>query len=633
MTQPWTFIVPGSPAQRTGGYTYARRIVSALRNTGQSVDLVGLEGRFPEADLVATQVMDNTLRGLPENAVVILDGLAMGGLPDTLAKHAGRLHLVALVHHPLADETGLEQVTRERLFASEKAALSHVEGVITTSRFTVHELARYDVAAGRIQAVEPGVDLFPEAPVWAATELHRPVQLLCVGTLSPRKAQDQLVSALAALRELPWQCTLVGSADRAPDYTRDLQSQIERSDLEDRIVLAGEMDDEELARAFDSADIFILPSLYEGYGMVIDEALARGLPVICSDGGALAQTADRPGIQQYAAGQVAELVSYLQAWIAGRDSLLQARKQVRASRSQLTSWQQAAASFKTAVGELLKPVPDHCVFDGGWLALRESADHRARDVAITSHLSDWLSHRFEQSGRPVEIVDLGSGSGSNCRYLSPRLAVPQRWLLLDQDEALLTHAIEHLPGKAPAVHADYRLVRLTASNLGEVLPSNVDLVTASALIDLVSESWLEALADAVTARQSALLIVLSYAGEFGFNLAHPDDALIQQALNAHQSRDKGLGQALGPEATGTLVALMKTRGAVICEAPSVWQLGPEGNRLQLALLEGYRDAAVEQMPKYADRIWQWFEDRARSIDTGDLLVSVSHRDLLALPGN
>ncbi len=633
MTQPWTFIVPGSPAQRTGGYIYVRRIVAALRNMVQSVDLVGLEGRFPDADLVATQAMDNTLRGLPENAIVILDGLAMGGLPDTLSKHAGRLHLIALVHHPLADETGLEEITRERLFASEKAALSHIEGVITTSRFTVRELARYDVAAGRIQAVEPGVDLFPEAPVLAATELHRPVQLLSVGTLSPRKAQDQLASALAELRELPWQCTLVGSAGRAPDYARDLQSQIERLNLEERIVLAGEMDDEELARAFNSADIFILPSLYEGYGMVIDEALARGLPVICSDGGALAQTADRPGIQRYASGQVAELVSYLQAWIADRDSLLQAQKQARASRSQLTSWQQAAESFETAVGELLKPVPDHSVFDGGWLALRESADHRARDVAITSHLADWLNHRFKQSGQPVEIVDLGSGSGSNCRYLAPRLAVPQRWLLLDQDEVLLTRAIEHLPPKLPAVSAEYRLARLTASNLSELLPSKVDLVTASALIDLVSETWLEALANAVTTRHSALLIVLSYAGEFGFNLAHPDDELIQQALNAHQARDKGLGQASGPEATGILVALMKARGAVICEAPSAWQLGPEDSLLQLALLEGYRDAAVEQMPDYAGRIWQWFEDRARSIDTGDLEVSVHHRDLLALPGN
>lgn len=633
MTQPWTFIVPGSPAQRTGGYTYVRRIVSALRDMGQSVNLVGLEGRFPEADVVATQAMGNTLQGLPENSIVILDGLAMGGLPDTLAKHAGRLHPVALVHHPLADETGLEEVTRERLFASEKAALRHVAGVITTSRFTVRALARYDVAASRTQAVEPGVDRFPEAPVLAATELHRPVQLLSVGTLSPRKAQDQLVSALAALRELPWQCTLVGSPDRAPDYVRDLQSQIEQLNLEERIVLAGEMDDEEVARVFDSADIFILPSLYEGYGMVIDEALARGLPVICSDGGALAQTADRPGIQQYPTGQVAELVSYLQAWIADRDSLLQARKQARASRSQLTSWQQAGATFKTAVSELLQPVPDHSVFDSGWLALRESADHRARDVAITSHLADWLSHRFKKSGRPVEIVDLGSGSGSNCRYLAPRLAVPQRWLLLDQDEPLLTHAIEHLPQKTSAVHADYRLVRLTASNLSEVLPSNVDLVTASALIDLVSEPWLEALADAVIARQSALLIVLSYAGEFGFNLAHPDDELIQQALNAHQARDKGLGQALGPDATGILVRLMKARGAVICEAPSIWQLGPADNRLQLALLEGHRDAAVEQMPEYAGRIWQWFEDRARSIETGDLVVSVHHRDLLTLPGH
>lgn len=633
MTQPWTFIVPGNPDQRTGGYTYVRRIVSALLDMGQSVDLIGLEGRFPETDAVAARSMDNTLQALPEHSVAILDGLAMGGLPETLAKHAGRLHLIALVHHPLADETGLDEEARQGLFASEKAALGHVEGVITTSHFTVQELVRYDVAADRIQTVEPGVDVFPEAPALAATEAHRPVQLFSVGTLSPRKAQDQLVSALAAIKKLPWQCTLAGSPDRAPEYARDLQSQIEQLDLQDRIVLAGEMDDKELARSFDRADIFVLPSLFEGYGMVIDEALARGLPVISSDGGALAQTADRPGIKQYVAGQVADLESCLKSWIAERDSLLQARNHARASRLQLTSWPQAGTAFKTAVDELLQPALDHSVFDGDWLALRESADHEARDVTLTSQLADWLSHRFNESGRPVEIVDLGSGSGSNCRYLAPRLAVPQRWLLLDQDERLLTHAIKHLPQSASTVHADYHLVRLTATNLSEVLPQNVDLVTASALIDLVSEPWLEALADAVIARHSALLIVLSYAGEFGCNLAHPDDKLIQQALNAHQARDKGLGQALGPEAASILERLMKARGAVVSEASSVWRLGSDHQCLQLALLKGYRDAAVEQMPEYAGRIRQWFEDRTLSINRGDLVVSVHHRDLLALPGH
>ncbi len=298
------FVVPGNPNQKTGGYRYVQRVVQGLKDNGVDASVVGINGTFPVPDRVAEVSLAGLLDDLPDDSVVVLDGLAMGGLPDAVGAHSARLRIVSLVHHALADETGLSDELRDWLFRVERRALSKVAGVITTSSHTAQRLDDYDVPASGIRVVEPGADTVggPDAGTPRLKVPGSTVELLCVAHLSPRKAQHHLVEALSDLRELPWHCTLAGSLEREEDYGRQVRGIVQNFGLEHRITLAGELDDEGLARAYGQADIFVLPSVYEGYGMVIDEALAAGLPVITTDGGALANTGRRPGIRQYPAG-------------------------------------------------------------------------------------------------------------------------------------------------------------------------------------------------------------------------------------------------------------------------------------------------------------------------------------------
>ncbi|HAU16820.1 MAG TPA: glycosyl transferase family 1, partial [Marinobacter adhaerens] len=150
------FIVPGDPEQNTGGYRYVRKLVEALGDAGCRARVSGLPGQFPRPDRVARNGMDKKLASLPDGASVVLDGLAMGGLPEIVEKHSPRLNLIALVHHPLADETGISEANRQWFFDSETRALGFVNGVITTSQHTAARLADYEVPAERIRVAEPG---------------------------------------------------------------------------------------------------------------------------------------------------------------------------------------------------------------------------------------------------------------------------------------------------------------------------------------------------------------------------------------------------------------------------------------------------------------------------------------------
>ncbi|WP_253273022.1 glycosyltransferase family 4 protein [Halomonas sp. PR-M31] len=289
MSHHLTFILAGDPNQLTGGYLYDARMVEALREQGWSVEVIGLAGRFPEPDATAAQSMEDALARQPEGAKIVIDGLALGGLPEVIAKHSKRLELTALVHHPLADETDLDQAQRTRFTLSETRSLTAVNRIIATSAFTARRLADFNVEAARIAVIEPGVEPAPLAEYEndsAATGQH----LLCVATLIPRKGQDVLIDALARLNEYDWRCDLIGSPDRDPRFAEKIAHLIREHGLEDRICLHGEQSEEALGQAYHEADLFVLPSFYEGYGMVISEALARGLPVITTTGGALAHT-------------------------------------------------------------------------------------------------------------------------------------------------------------------------------------------------------------------------------------------------------------------------------------------------------------------------------------------------------
>ncbi len=280
-------VVPGTLDQQTGGYLYDARMAAGLRRRGWRVDVHGLEGTFPDADAAAAASLEGVLAGLDDGSRVLIDGLALGGLPEPVAAHRGRLRLLALVHHPLSDETGLSAEARERLRERERRSLAAVAGVIVTSSFTAHGLGRFAVDAVRVRVARPGTDSAPPAGGPAPGE---PPQLLSVASVVPRKGHDVLVRALARLRDLPWHCVCAGSLERAPDHAQGVRAMAAEHGLAARIRFAGECGRAALDRFYAASSLFVLASHYEGYGMVLTEALARGLPVVSTTGGAIPHT-------------------------------------------------------------------------------------------------------------------------------------------------------------------------------------------------------------------------------------------------------------------------------------------------------------------------------------------------------
>lgn len=275
------FAFPGDLDTPTGGYHYDRRLISELRTMGLEVHTVPLSDRFPFPDDCARSEARRALAALPDGAVVLIDGLAFGALDELAAAEARRLRLIALCHHPLALEAGLDASQRQAFLASERCALQCARAVVVTSDHTGRILtAEYGVPAACIVVARPGTDRVPFAPCDGD-----PVRLLTVASLTRRKGHDVLIEALATLASLPWQSRFVGGLDFDPTWADSLRKRVIRLQLQDRIRFVGAVDD--LQAEYRHADLFVLPSRFEGYGMVFAEALSAGLPVIAARAGAV----------------------------------------------------------------------------------------------------------------------------------------------------------------------------------------------------------------------------------------------------------------------------------------------------------------------------------------------------------
>ncbi len=365
---PIVFVVPGDPKQRTGGYLYDAHMVQALERAGHNVSVVGLAGQFPMPDQLAKDSLRAVLLAHPKNTLVIIDGLALGGLGETVAairrdlinQHtpSERARWVALVHHPLADETGLNKQQSQWLWQQEKLALAHCDQVIVTSPFTASRLVNQGYVATLPTVVTPGV---APAPLAQQRQLKNPSQatrMLSVASLTPRKGHAVLLQALQSLKDLNWVSEWVGDATRDPTHAHQLMQSITERGLDDRVVCWGEQDTEQLAERYGVADVCVLPSFYEGYGMVITEAIARGLPVITTDGGALPDTLPAGAGLIVPAGDAQALAEALRAWCEDaslRQSLTQGAIKARAS---LADWSQAGQCFIDALkfNTLKRPV-------------------------------------------------------------------------------------------------------------------------------------------------------------------------------------------------------------------------------------------------------------------------------------
>jgi glycosyltransferase involved in cell wall biosynthesis len=279
-------VLPGDPETLTGGYVYDKRIVRGLAAHGWQVAVHRLDDSFPVPSDAALRHARAVFAAIPDGRLVVVDGLALGGLPALLQAEARRLRLVALIHHPLAAETGLEADTARALHEAERAALAAVRRVVVTSRWTSRALADYDVPAARIRVVEPGTQAAPPAQGSGGASMH----LLCVATLVPRKGHAILFDALAMLGDRHWHLTCAGSHCRDPDTAAGLVRQIARLQLDAHISLLGEVGAQTLAHCYAHADLFVLASYMEGYGMALAEAVARGLPVVSTPVGAIPET-------------------------------------------------------------------------------------------------------------------------------------------------------------------------------------------------------------------------------------------------------------------------------------------------------------------------------------------------------
>ena len=287
MVKELAFVVPGELSTPTGGYAYDRRIIEELRSAGWTVEVVSLADAFPHPTVAQRKAAVTRLLAIPKGRAVVVDGLAYGVLPEAAVEICCERPVIALVHHPLALETGLSDEQATRLRFSERDALACARRVIVTSAATARVLvASYGVPKEKITVAPPGTDI--AAAAQARTEGI--VRLLAVGSIVPRKGYDVLIAALAALSELPWTLSIAGDRTRNPSCAAQLENDIARFGLANRVALRGAVSDADLAELYQGADLFVLPSRFEGYGMAFAEALAHGLPVIGTTAGAIPET-------------------------------------------------------------------------------------------------------------------------------------------------------------------------------------------------------------------------------------------------------------------------------------------------------------------------------------------------------
>jgi hypothetical protein len=255
-----------------------------------------------------------------------------------------------------------------------------------------------------------------------------------------------------------------------------------------------------------------------------------------------------------------------------------------------------------------------------WLALREPADAAARDAELAALVADGLG-----ADRPLVIRDLGCGTGSLGRWLAPRLPGPQSWVLHDRDAGLLARGRPAGPVTARSEPGD--LTDLDAAQL-----AGTSLVTASALLDLLTAEEVDALVDACVSAGCPALLTLSVTGSVGFFPAEPLDAVFAVAFNAHQQRTVDGRRLLGPDAGAAAASAFTDRGVPTEVRPSPWRLGAEHAELTEEWLRGWLAAACEQQPDLATHAADYLQRRLEACAAGDLRVVVGHVDVLALAG-
>lgn len=349
-----TFLYPGRLETPTGGYVYDRELLAALAAIGVEATALTLGEGYPAPSPATFEAGGRLLAGLADGEAVMIDGLAFGVMDAIAAPHAQRLRLIALVHHPLAHESGVPADRAAELHASERRALALARHVVTTSAATAGAvIAEFGVASEQVSVLEPGLVL-PPLPTRIRRQPGDPFRLLCVGSLVPRKDHPTLLAALAGLGDTRITLDIAGSAELDPAHASRVRAEIDRLGLSRQVRLHGALSKAALEALYAEADAFALTTLYEGYGMAFVEAMAHGLPVIATGAGAVRDTV--PGAAGILcktgdADDVGAAIRQLADDPQRTETMAQA---ARAHAQGLPGWQDQARRFAALIAEIAR---------------------------------------------------------------------------------------------------------------------------------------------------------------------------------------------------------------------------------------------------------------------------------------
>ncbi len=336
------FVIPGDIDLPTGGYRYDRSIIREMQKSGHQVELMSLLGNYPLPSVEDLTNATQRLERLPQADIAVVDDLAAGAHPEFMKKLSEKMPAVALVHHPLCLESGLDSQTADALRSSENRSLQHAKAIITTSPQTARTVQEtFSVKGKPIRSILPAVTRgTPASPV-----SDSPIKLLCVASVIERKGHRYLIDALSKIPETDWQLDCIGETSFEPELFAELENLAKSKGLKAKIRFHGAIDPVQLEKQFTSAHIFVLASLYEGYGMVYAEAIARGLPVIGTTAGAIPDTVPEGCgilVEPKDAGQLAKALSQV---ISDPQTRAKLKDAAMKAADQFPTWQESSEIF------------------------------------------------------------------------------------------------------------------------------------------------------------------------------------------------------------------------------------------------------------------------------------------------
>ena len=343
------FIVPGDIDQLTGGFIYAKRIINELRLIGRNVILHELSGELPNEDTPAKISAKMILDQVSDNDIVIIDWLGIIAFEKVLEIHHLRVIFIALIHNPVhIDSLSFRKINFE---AFEIKFLSMFQQVIVTSEYTAELLRKYTKEL-EINTVNPGIDIPAKINDSYISNSKHTIKILSVGSLIPRKGIVVLIEALSQLKEIKWELICVGNVNRNKEYVENIKMKISSFNLIDRIKFTGNVSPQKLSKLFQSSDIFVLPSYFESYGMVLAEAMIYSLPIITTNAGAIPYTVSTNSAILIKPGSVNEMVEALYKLMTDIEFRKDLAKKSKKAGKQLLTWSDATKKFDSIVNKV-----------------------------------------------------------------------------------------------------------------------------------------------------------------------------------------------------------------------------------------------------------------------------------------